>query len=226
MIALLTFLRLELSDIGVYEHLIPSRLRPVRSMKVWDGLSGAEINFDSEGGSSIFPSSAATSSYAEEPLSTMVELNNLQQAMLSFLDSRQPQSTLFEFQILEETKVQVILPGGVQQEEGKIEKDPWPLIQVSASKGGPDTSSPSQTLPLIKSRLLIGADGKNSPVRAYARIGTYGWSYDRKGLVGTMRCEESNPFLFGEEEQGHTAWQRFLPTGPIAWLPVSPLSSQ
>lgn len=188
-------------------------------MKVWDGLSGAEIDFDSDNNSSIIPSSASPSSSSTEPLSTMVELNNLQQAMLSFLDSRasQSQSTSFQVQILEEKLVQEISPGS-EVREGKLERDPWPIVHLSSSS---KSTTPETSTKPFRARLLIGADGKNSPVRSYARIGTNGWSYDRKGLVGTMRCQESNPFSMGMEEEGHTAWQRFLPTGPIAWLPVS-----
>ncbi|CAD6937352.1 unnamed protein product [Tilletia controversa] len=62
-------------------------------------------------------------------------------------------------------------------------------------------------------RLLIGADGHNSPVRQYASIRTFGHDYNQRGLVGTLRCRPGTV--------GHTAHQRFLPSGPIAFLPVS-----
>ncbi|KAJ2537600.1 putative ubiquinone biosynthesis monooxygenase, partial [Coemansia sp. RSA 1933] len=61
----------------------------------------------------------------------------------------------------------------------------------------------------IRTRLLVGADGVNSCVRKYAGIGTYGTEYSQFGLVATLCLEDLNC----------TAYQRFLPTGPIAMLP-------
>ena len=60
-------------------------------------------------------------------------------------------------------------------------------------------------------RLLVGADGAQSRVRELAGIDTRGWSYDQKALVATVRTAEPHQ---------ETAWQRFLPTGPLAFLPL------
>ncbi|MDH5691925.1 MAG: UbiH/UbiF/VisC/COQ6 family ubiquinone biosynthesis hydroxylase [Gammaproteobacteria bacterium] len=64
----------------------------------------------------------------------------------------------------------------------------------------------------LSARLLAGADGARSWLRSQFDIETIGWSYHQKGLV----CVVST-------EQGHheTAWQRFLPTGPLAFLPLA-----
>jgi len=64
----------------------------------------------------------------------------------------------------------------------------------------------------IAARLLVGADGPNSLVRKFAKIESRGWSYERMGVVATLKCEPS--WIVP------TAWQRFLVTGPIAHLPV------
>lgn len=69
----------------------------------------------------------------------------------------------------------------------------------------------------FQARLLIGADGFNSPVKKFATVESMGWAYDTHGVVATM---EVTPTL-----DNTTAFQRFLPTGPIAYLPVCrPLS--
>lgn len=60
-------------------------------------------------------------------------------------------------------------------------------------------------------RLLIGADGAQSKVRELAQIGTQGWSYDQKALVAKVRTSEPHQ---------ETAWQRFLASGPLAFLPL------
>ncbi|MCB1820896.1 MAG: UbiH/UbiF/VisC/COQ6 family ubiquinone biosynthesis hydroxylase [Candidatus Competibacteraceae bacterium] len=60
-------------------------------------------------------------------------------------------------------------------------------------------------------RLLVGADGAQSRVRQRAGIATHGWSYDQKALVVNVRTAEPHQA---------TAWQCFLPTGPLAFLPL------
>ncbi len=60
-------------------------------------------------------------------------------------------------------------------------------------------------------RLLVGADGASSRVRQLAGIDTGGWNYDQKAVVGQVRTAEPHQ---------ETAWQRFLPTGPLAFLPL------
>ncbi len=74
-------------------------------------------------------------------------------------------------------------------------------VQVSLDSG--------QTL---DAKLIIGADGARSWVREQLKIETEGWSYGQKGLVTTVK-------MSAEKTPG--AWQRFLPSGPLAFLPVS-----
>jgi ubiquinone biosynthesis monooxygenase Coq6 len=69
--------------------------------------------------------------------------------------------------------------------------------------------------------LQVGADGFNSPVRLYAGIPAFGWAYDAKGIVATM----FHPPRGAYERPNTTAYQRFIPTGPIAFLPLSPTRS-
>lgn len=57
---------------------------------------------------------------------------------------------------------------------------------------------------------VVGADGAGSQVRGMSKLRTVGWDYDQRALVATVRVSF----------QTDTAWQRFLPTGPIAMLPV------
>lgn len=68
----------------------------------------------------------------------------------------------------------------------------------------------------------MGADGPNSPVRAYAGIESYGWAYDTRAIVATMNHAPRLQIL---QKPNTTAYQRFLPTGPIAFLPLSPTAS-
>ena len=63
----------------------------------------------------------------------------------------------------------------------------------------------------LQSNLLIGADGADSTVRKLAGISTRGWSYDQQGLVCTVRTSGHH---------NEMAQQVFLPTGPLAFLPI------
>jgi len=60
--------------------------------------------------------------------------------------------------------------------------------------------------------LLAGADGANSMVRAAADIDLDIAEYDQKGIVAVVTPEKHH---------NDTAWQRFLTTGPLAFLPLS-----
>jgi 2-octaprenylphenol hydroxylase len=65
---------------------------------------------------------------------------------------------------------------------------------------------------LLEAALLVGADGRDSAIRTQADIATRGWDYDQHALVVNVAHELSH-------EQ--TAWQRFCPTGPLAFLPLA-----
>lgn len=59
--------------------------------------------------------------------------------------------------------------------------------------------------------LLLACDGANSRIRALANIATREWDYGHHAIVTTVRTERPHQF---------TAWQRFMPAGPLALLPL------
>lgn len=64
----------------------------------------------------------------------------------------------------------------------------------------------------ITTRLLVGADGAQSRVRQLAGIAISGWEYGQTAVVAHVRTAEPHQA---------TAWQRFLPSGPLAFLPLA-----
>lgn len=64
----------------------------------------------------------------------------------------------------------------------------------------------------VETRLAVGAEGANSAVRDLAGIQTRGWGYGQRCTVGTVSLEKDHQAI---------AWQRFLPTGPVAFLPLA-----
>lgn len=63
----------------------------------------------------------------------------------------------------------------------------------------------------LEAPLIVGADGANSWVRRQAGIEVDQRDYHQRAIVATVKTE-----LF----HGETAWQRFLPAGPLAFLPL------
>jgi len=65
---------------------------------------------------------------------------------------------------------------------------------------------------LITAKLLVGADGGQSWVRKQAGIAVRSTNYKQQAVVATVKTQ-----LFHQE----TAWQRFMPSGPLAFLPLT-----
>ncbi|MFC3813677.1 FAD-dependent oxidoreductase [Lysobacter sp. GCM10012299] len=64
----------------------------------------------------------------------------------------------------------------------------------------------------LRAKLLVAADGAESKVRALAGIEAPRQDYGQRGLVAFVRSERPHQA---------TCWQRFLPTGPLAFLPFA-----
>ncbi len=63
----------------------------------------------------------------------------------------------------------------------------------------------------LQADLLVAADGALSAVREQLGFATREWDYGHRALVATVELENSHR---------HTAWQRFLISGPLALLPL------
>ncbi|MDG2176550.1 MAG: UbiH/UbiF/VisC/COQ6 family ubiquinone biosynthesis hydroxylase [Gammaproteobacteria bacterium] len=63
----------------------------------------------------------------------------------------------------------------------------------------------------ICARLLIGADGANSLVREQMGLSLRKWDYGHQAIVTTVMTEYHHQY---------TAWQRFMHSGPLAFLPL------
>jgi len=63
----------------------------------------------------------------------------------------------------------------------------------------------------ITTTLLIAADGAQSRVRELTGFSTREWDYGQQAIITTVRTEQPHQF---------TAWQRFMHTGPLAFLPL------
>ncbi|OAA77967.1 ubiquinone biosynthesis monooxygenase COQ6 [Akanthomyces lecanii RCEF 1005] len=173
-----------LNEIGAWKHMQRDRIQAFQEMQVWDGVTGARIEFDWQhrGGGE-----GSTLAYMTENLNTtsglMKRLNELGGVTM-----------------LDKSRVESITLG---EETEDLDLSGWPVVHLSGGQS-------------LAARLLVGADGANSPVRSFAGIESRGWDYGRHGVVATLELE-------GEGWGGahtKTAYQRFLPTGPVAMLPM------
>ncbi|KAK2606159.1 putative ubiquinone biosynthesis monooxygenase [Conoideocrella luteorostrata] len=172
-----------LNAIGAWSHMKRDRIQDFHEMQVWDGVTGARIEFDWPAGSG--PS---------KTIAYMTENLNLTSGLLSRINE------LGGVSIFDNSKVDKI---GLGEETEDMDLREWPVVHLSSGQS-------------LAARLLVGADGANSPVRSFAGIESRGWDYGRHGLVATLQIE-------GEGWGGQfskIAYQRFLPTGPVAMLPL------
>ncbi|TKA23080.1 hypothetical protein B0A50_07397 [Salinomyces thailandicus] len=210
-----------LKDIGAWEHVDRRRVQPYHAMDVWDGVSGSRMHFDPmdrEGGAGGLLGSLAemlpgsrfqasrrkyeTAGMEEEAgvVATMCENMNLTAALLQRLKELQKEGT--GVKMLDKTKVDSIQLGSAPASDTAPDLSQWPVVTTPTGDR-------------LAARVLIGADGANSPVRTFANIPAHGWDYNQHGVVATLTlAPPSTPTPF------HTAYQRFLPTGPIALLPL------
>ncbi|KAI1194212.1 hypothetical protein F5X97DRAFT_311718 [Nemania serpens] len=124
----------------------------------------------------------------------MIENLNLTSGLLKRIDE------LGGITILDGARVENIALG---EETAELDFREWPIVHLDGGKQ-------------LAARLLVGADGANSPVRAFAGIDSKGWDYGRHGVVATLELEGSG--WAGDDMK--IAYQRFLPTGPVAMLPL------
>lgn len=63
----------------------------------------------------------------------------------------------------------------------------------------------------VHTSLVIAADGAQSKLRQLADFRTREWDYEHQAIVTTVKTEQPHQ---------HTAWQRFMDSGPLAFLPL------
>ncbi|KAF1996708.1 ubiquinone biosynthesis monooxygenase COQ6 [Amniculicola lignicola CBS 123094] len=180
-----------LEDIGAWSHANTARIQPYQEMQVWDGVTDARISFDWDSArSGLTPRSPSQST----TIAYMIENINTTTTLLSRL------SELGGVDIFSATKVASIELG---TDTEQLDLSSWPILTLSNGK-------------TLAARLLVGADGANSPVRSFADIPSRGYDYNRHGVVASLTL--SGPGRGGVDHK--IAYQRFLPSGPIAMLPL------
>ncbi|KAJ4363697.1 putative ubiquinone biosynthesis monooxygenase [Ascochyta clinopodiicola] len=180
-----------LQEIGAWSHVNTTRVQPYQEMQVWDGVTDARISFDWDTARPLLsprnPAQPTTIAY-------MIENTNTVTMLLSRLEE------LGGVDMFTSTKVSSIELGTDMEQ---MDFTSWPILTLSNGK-------------TLAARLLVGADGANSPVRTFADIESRGFDYNRFGVVASLSIEGQG---WGGPDH-KIAYQRFLPTGPLALLPL------
>ena len=179
------------AEMGAWPHVNSARVQPYQEMQVWDGVSDARISFDWDTAGSLF---SASKPAQPSTIAYMIENVNTTTMLLSRLEE------LGGVDFFTSTRVNSIELGADTE---KMDLSSWPILTLSTGK-------------TLAARLLVGADGANSPVRTFAGIESRGFDYSRHGVVASLKLR--GPGWGGAEHK--IAYQRFLPTGPIAMLPL------
>lgn len=200
-----------LRNLGVWERMAALRVSAYRRMHVWDAAGFGEIHFD-------------CAEIGEPNLGHIVENRVIQRALWEQLDALPTVTRICPASVsalqLDGEHPELTLDTASTLVSGGALKSPG----TAASIGTPPTAGrncdtpiaptgaigPAGTVSLVAS-LIVAADGAQSSVRAMAGLGTRGWAYDQHAVVAVVR-----PVCHHDD----TAWQRFLPAGPIALLPI------
>ncbi|MGH8443480.1 MAG: UbiH/UbiF/VisC/COQ6 family ubiquinone biosynthesis hydroxylase [Nevskiaceae bacterium] len=65
---------------------------------------------------------------------------------------------------------------------------------------------------VLEAELVVAAEGADSPLREWAGIDVGGWSYPQRSIVANVTTEKPHRGV---------AYQRFMPGGPLAFLPLA-----
>jgi 2-octaprenyl-3-methyl-6-methoxy-1,4-benzoquinol hydroxylase len=98
----------------------------------------------------------------------------------------------------------------LSHQDGIARHCPDALARFEQDEDGVDVTLDSGTR--LRARLLLGADGAASRVRELAGIGWRGGPYGQRAIVAYVRTQKPHE---------DSCWQRFLPTGPLAFLPCA-----
>lgn len=112
--------------------------------------------------------------------------------------------------IIENRLIQHALWQAVEAQRGARIVCPAEVAAVANEADGVEVTLADGTR--LRSRVVIAADGAESALRAMLGIDSKGRDYAQRAVVAHVATARPHE---------HTAWQRFLPGGPLAFLPLA-----
>ncbi|MBK5929232.1 UbiH/UbiF/VisC/COQ6 family ubiquinone biosynthesis hydroxylase [Halochromatium salexigens] len=186
-----------LERLGVWPRMVELGVSPYREMQVWDAVGGAEIHFDS-------------ADLGEPDLGHIVENRVTRLALWERLEAASG------------------LAASGQASGHSESAHPAPSHPLSLPSARLELLAPAALAALeiddqqarlrladqrqLSADLVVGADGRASFVRETLGIGLDAADYAQRAIVANVEVAHWHR---------ETAWQRFLPTGPLAFLPLA-----
>ena len=188
-----------LDDLDVWTSISSARIGPYRHMRVWDALAPGELAFDA-------------ADNGEAALGWIVENKLIQHALWQALHSTpSPPSG-------ERVGVRGRDHTGVQHRASPLHPDSSAVhLYCPAEVADVENTADAVTAILsdgtrLRAKLLIAAEGAESSVRTKLGIAFNGRDYGQRAIVAHVATERPHE---------NTAWQRFQPGGPLAFLPLA-----
>ncbi|PON43865.1 Ubiquinone biosynthesis hydroxylase UbiH/COQ [Parasponia andersonii] len=134
----------------------------------------------------------------KDVLGCVVENKVLLSSLLSCIQSTDIQKTIYPSRLMTLHRNSSSMGAG-STSSGSLSYELGHTVKLDLTDGGS-----------LCAKLVVGADGSKSRVRELAGFTTSGWNYSQNAVICTVEHSVEN----------QCAWQRFLPAGPIALLPI------
>ncbi|XP_057959820.1 uncharacterized protein LOC131152154 isoform X2 [Malania oleifera] len=135
----------------------------------------------------------------KDVLGCVVENRVLHSSLFSCIQNTDFQKTIYPSRLTSMTSRPSSLPTNISSTSRTALNNCGHLAELELSDGSN-----------LYAKLVVGADGAKSRVRELAGFQTTGWNYSQNAIICTVEHAVEN----------RGAWQRFLPAGPIALLPL------
>jgi 2-octaprenyl-3-methyl-6-methoxy-1,4-benzoquinol hydroxylase/2-octaprenylphenol hydroxylase len=188
-----------LDDLGVWPSIAAARAGAYRYMRVWDATAPGELCFDA-------------AERGEAALGWIVENRLIQHALwrVCASDARAifPDRESREAAVRGRTFHQNASSSG-----GVRAYCPAEVAEVAEAENGDDAVVATlDDGTRLRAKLLVAAEGAESALRGRLGIAFEGRDYGQRAVVAHVATERAHE---------STAWQRFLPGGPLAFLPLA-----
>ncbi|MGA9421391.1 MAG: UbiH/UbiF/VisC/COQ6 family ubiquinone biosynthesis hydroxylase [Rhodanobacteraceae bacterium] len=189
-----------LDDLDVWPAIAASRVSPYRRMRVWDALAPGKLEFDA-------------ADRGEAALGYIVENRLIQHALWQVLTESDGDGVAGSMARQDDhaTRFDADVRGADHRGAAKL-RVYCPAQVASIEQGADEVTAVLADGTRLVAKVLIAADGAGSPTRALLGLEFKGRDYRQRAVVAHVATERAH--------EG-TAWQRFLPGGPLAFLPLA-----